>query len=126
MKKKYIVILIAVVFIIGGIGGGIYMDNKNINRKIEINISKEFTKNYLDPEKKEIEEITFYKKPVTQNDATGNRNYYFYINNNPKWKVGASVKVNQEEIWAFGSDDIELIFKEKPTRVKNLEINYSY
>ncbi|WP_086312009.1 hypothetical protein A5821_003256 [Enterococcus sp. 7F3_DIV0205] len=124
MNKKAVLVLGGIIILCLVIGGEGYMDKKELDQKIEENISKAFSERYLDPEDKEIEEITFYRAPTNQSDATENRNYFFYINNNSKWKVGASVKIKQKEIWAFGSDNIELNLKEEAKKVEKLKVNY--
>ncbi|MBC6167469.1 hypothetical protein HCA15_12510 [Listeria booriae] len=129
MQKKYIwLISIAAVIVIILIGDKIYMNSLDKSttedKKIENKIAKEFARTYLTPEKQEVEEITFYKAPVEQSDATGNQNYFFYVNGKEEWKVGASVNSQNNEVWAFGSDDIELIEKSDAKNIKNLKINY--
>ncbi|MBC2259018.1 hypothetical protein HCB51_12215 [Listeria booriae] len=129
MQKKYIwLISIAAVIVIILIGGKIYMNSLDKSttedKKIENKIAKEFARTYLTPEKQEVEEITFYKAPVEQSDATGNQNYFFYVNGKEEWKAGASVNSQNNEVWAFGSDDIELIEKTDAKNIKNLKINY--
>lgn len=94
------------------------------DKKVENKIAKEFASTFLTPDKKDVSEITFYKAPANQNDATGNRNYFFYMNGNKDWKVGASVKSKAKEVWAFGSNDIELIEKQDTKDVIRLKINH--
>ncbi|MFB1052280.1 hypothetical protein [Paraliobacillus sp. JSM ZJ581] len=91
---------------------------------VEKKIAEEFSAKYIAPNNKEVSEVVFYKEPVDQKDFSGNRNYFFYINENKQWTVGVSVKKETGEIWAFGSDDIQLTHKKKPKKVKNLTIKH--
>ncbi|MBC2177772.1 hypothetical protein HCB27_14340 [Listeria booriae] len=129
MRKKYIwlILMVAVIAVIL-IGGKMYMDkvDKSLmeDKKVENRIAKEFASTFLTPEKKDVSEVTFYKAPANQNDATGNRNYFFYVNGNKAWKVGASVKSKTDEVWAFGSNDIDLVEKKDAKDVTHLKINH--
>ncbi|TXL57867.1 hypothetical protein FHP05_14770 [Cerasibacillus terrae] len=128
-KRLYVIIGFLLVVTIIGVGGKMYMDKQNrndinIDKKVEQKIAKEFATNYIAPNDKEISEIAFYKEPVDQKDFSGNRNYFFYFNGNKQWTVGVSVEKETGEIWAFGSDVIQLSHKEKPKEVKNLTIKH--
>ena len=83
---------------------------RNENRELEIaqNIADDFSTNYVDPLGNEIHSIIFFEKPSYSKDFTGNVTFKFYINDNTEWKVGAVVKENSKEAWAYGSDFIEL------------------
>lgn len=128
MKKKIILMGIIIILIIG-IGGIIYVNQKNENeaskdREVEAAIAEEFSSRYLAPDGAEVSEVTFYKGPVDQSDFSGNRNYFFYFNQNENWTVGASIKKNTNEVWAFGSNEIELNHKENEETVEGLTIHY--
>ncbi|MBF0819862.1 hypothetical protein [Streptococcus acidominimus] len=98
--------------------------NKDNEQKVAQRIAEEFSKTYVDPDGNKIESITFYQKPKYSNDFTDNITYMFYINNNKEWIVGASVKESSEEIWAYGSDYIELIESQDRIVSKTLKVNY--
>jgi hypothetical protein len=90
MKKKYIVILIAVVFIIGGIGGGIYMDKKKEKISIEQqqNVASWIVRSYS------VSEITFLK--ITKDNNTGSITLYFKLNDQDKFETGITASDTKE------------------------------
>lgn len=90
IKNSYLMLGLCVLITLV-IGCYLYMKNSNENnvekdREVEKNIAVKFSEKYLDPKGNEIHAVTFYKEPVTQNDATGNRNYFFILMINPTGK----------------------------------------
>ncbi|MFI3124559.1 hypothetical protein ODU07_03490 [Streptococcus suis] len=122
-SRLFISILATIaILILGGCGMTSQKETLKEERQIAKKIAKDFSSKYLAPDKNEITTITFYQEPVVSNDATGNVTYKFYINDNSEWKVGASVKEQTGEIWAYGSDYIDLVHSEQILQNDDLTI----
>ena len=129
MRKHSLIVGLVIIFtslIIGGVLMFNKFNDKGLNQDsiIEKKIAKDFSSLFLTPEGNEVTELTFWKKPQDASDFTGNRMYYFYINNHKNWKVGVAVIKDTNEISAYGSDYIELNEKETSKKVDNLKINH--